>query len=72
MFFGNDRQIRRGGTAAKPARKTMNTHNAVFTTLQKEYSQMDQEHARIRAKALANNDSDSHEQTKSRTNLELS
>lgn len=54
MFFGNDKHIGRSQAAARPARETTNIDNSVLATLEKEYSLMEQEHARIRAKALEN------------------
>ena len=51
MLPENERQLPSMDNSNKPA--TMNVDNEVLLTVQREYSMMEQEHDRIRAKALA-------------------
>lgn len=56
MLIGNGRQVRSGATATKPTLETTRIDNEVLSTVQQEYLLMEQEHARIRAEALAASD----------------
>jgi hypothetical protein len=51
MLPENERQVPSTDNSIKPA--TGHVDNEVLLTVQREYSMMEQEHARIRAKALA-------------------
>ena len=51
MLPDNERQVPSKDNSIKPA--TAQVDNEVLLTVQREYSMMEQEHARIRAKALA-------------------
>jgi hypothetical protein len=51
MLPENERQVPSTDNSIKPA--TGHIDNEVLLTVQREYSMMEQEHARIRAKALA-------------------
>ncbi|HKR58159.1 MAG TPA: hypothetical protein VJS64_00395 [Pyrinomonadaceae bacterium] len=53
MLPESEWQVRSTDNANKPATADGHIDNEVLLTVQREYSMMDQEHARIRAEALA-------------------
>jgi len=53
MLPENERQLRNPDNAIKPVAAAVQIDNDVLLTVQREYSLMEQEHARIRAEALA-------------------
>ena len=71
MLIGNEKQVRRGATATKPTLETTPIDNDVLSTVQQEYLLMEQEHARIRAEALAAYDPERHNPLKPINNPEL-
>lgn len=71
MFIGNERHVRRGETATKLTPQTTHINNEVLSSVQQEYLLMEQEHARIRAEALAAYSPERHNQLKVTNNPKL-